>query len=217
VGRILKRRLAALALMTGLVAGGAVVAVAASGSGTGSTDSAKHGHSSQLMQTAAGYLGISRERLQAELQAGQTLGEIAVALGKPEAALLQALGHVASAKLEQRVANGHTPKSKHSAQRAHPLRAAAAGYLGISLTALTQQLRTGTTLAQIADATPGRSAEGLIDTLVQVRLKSAPPVAAKTKKAAATASASRLARLRRHITTFVRKSRGSHKQPKSHG
>jgi hypothetical protein len=221
VGRILKRRLATLALMTGLLAGGAVVAMAATGGGssTPSTPPAAHRQQgAQLMRTASGYLGISREQLQRELQAGQTLSEIAAAADKPQAALLQALGQVASAKLERRLANGHTPSAKqHSHQRAHTLRAAAADYLGISLTALTHQLRSGTTLAQIADTTTGRSASGLIEALLQSRLQSAPPVAAKTKKAAATASAHRLARLRRHITAFVHKSHSARKHARLHG
>ena len=217
MGRILKRRLAALALMIGLVAGGAVVAVAATGSGgaTPAPAPAAHRHGSQLMQTAAGYLGISREQLQSELQGGQTLAEIAAAVGKPEAALLQALGQVASAKLEKRVANGHAP-AKHHSQRANTLRAAAASYLGISLSALTQQLRAGKTLAQVADATPGHSAKGLIDALLQTRAKSAPPITARTKKAAATAGAHRLARLRKHVSAFVHKSRSPHKKSQPH-
>jgi hypothetical protein len=43
---------------------------------------------------------------------------------------------------------------------------AAATYLGITETALTTQLQAGKTLAQVADATSGKSAAGLIDALV---------------------------------------------------
>jgi hypothetical protein len=44
--------------------------------------------------------------------------------------------------------------------------AAAAGYLGISESALATQLQSGKTLAQIADAASGKSAAGLVDALV---------------------------------------------------
>jgi hypothetical protein len=43
---------------------------------------------------------------------------------------------------------------------------AAAAYLGVSETALSTQLQAGKTLAQVADATSGKSAAGLIDALV---------------------------------------------------
>jgi hypothetical protein len=43
---------------------------------------------------------------------------------------------------------------------------AAATYLGIDTSTLFQDLRSGKTLAQIADATSGKSASGLIDALV---------------------------------------------------
>ena len=41
-----------------------------------------------------------------------------------------------------------------------------ATYLGISTDALKDQLKSGKSLAQIADATPGKSAQGLVDYLV---------------------------------------------------
>lgn len=48
---------------------------------------------------------------------------------------------------------------------------AAASYLGIGTSTLFQDLRNGKTLAQIADATSGKSASGLIDALVQAAQK----------------------------------------------
>jgi hypothetical protein len=41
-----------------------------------------------------------------------------------------------------------------------------AAYLGVSTDALKDQLKSGATLAQIANATPGHSAQGLVDYLV---------------------------------------------------
>jgi hypothetical protein len=46
---------------------------------------------------------------------------------------------------------------------------AAAEYLGVSMTELTAELQEGKTLAQIADETPGRSADGLIKVLIEKR------------------------------------------------
>lgn len=80
--------------------------------------------------------------------------------------------------------------------------AAAATYLGISESDLLTQLRSGKTLAQIADATPGKSKDGLIDALV----------AAEQKELAAAVAAGRLtqaqadqiaANLRTRITQHV--------------
>jgi hypothetical protein len=48
----------------------------------------------------------------------------------------------------------------------------AASYLGLTPTALATQLQTGQTLAQIADATSGKSAQGLVDALVAAEKKS---------------------------------------------
>ena len=46
------------------------------------------------------------------------------------------------------------------------LRAAVLSYLGLSRHQLITQMKTGKTLAQIADATPGKSAAGLTEALV---------------------------------------------------
>jgi AraC-like DNA-binding protein len=214
VGRILKRRLAALALMLGLIAGGAVVAMAASGSGGGSADQtvtakAPARHGPHLLQTAAGYLGVSREALQSKLRSGQTLSQIAAAAGKSETGLQQALGQVASAKLETRVTTAQAPPARrHKHRRHNSLRDAAARYLGLSSSALRTQLRAGSTLAQIADRTPGHSAKGLIDALVAAHQKPAPSAAGSTAR--------RLAKTRKHVAAFVNKSRSAkHAQPQT--
>jgi hypothetical protein len=51
--------------------------------------------------------------------------------------------------------------------RRHDSLSAASSYLGISVQSLVDQLRAGKTLADIANATSGKSAEGLIDALVK--------------------------------------------------
>jgi hypothetical protein len=79
---------------------------------------------------------------------------------------------------------------------------AAASYLGLSQSELATQLRSGKTLAQIAAATPGKSAAGLVDALV----------AATTTKLDAAVKAGRLtpaleqtilAKLRAGVTALV--------------
>ena len=52
--------------------------------------------------------------------------------------------------------------------------ATAAGYLGLTPQQLITQLQTGKTLAQIADATSGKSASGLIDALAAAEQKEHP-------------------------------------------
>jgi hypothetical protein len=86
--------------------------------------------------------------------------------------------------------------------------ALAAGYLDISRVQLRHELRTGATLAHIANATSGKSAAGLIDALI----------AAKASRLTATASYSslsktqqsrRLERLRKRVTTEVERAHGA--------
>lgn len=213
MGRILKRRVAALALAVGLVAGGAIAAVAATGSGGSSPGGAVHGE--QFMKTAADYLGISRGRLQGELRSGQTLAQIATAEGKPVAPLMQQLGQSASSQVEGRLraSAARVGTAKRAARRRrHSLRLAAAEYLGIAPSALARQLRSGATLAQIAERTPGRSSSGLIEALVQARSQ------ARVESGAAAGSgkaptAAQLAKIRRHVTAQVNRSRAA--KPKS--
>jgi hypothetical protein len=202
--RILKRRLAVLALMIGLVAGGAMVAVAATGGSPNANHGAPATHRPLLLATAADYLGLSRGDLQSRLHSGQTLGQIASATGKSEAGLEQALGQVAGSNLQARVASSATAaKAKHK-RLAHSLRNVAASYLGLTPVALGTQLKAGKTLAQIAASTPGRSVSGLVDALVAARQQSA-PAHAKNNKGATTAQ--RLAHLRKRVEAFVHKSR----------
>jgi hypothetical protein len=66
--------------------------------------------------------------------------------------------------------SGHKPPgARHAARAGSRELAAAASYLGLSYTQLASELRTGKSLAQIADATAGKSAQGLIETLEAAR------------------------------------------------
>jgi hypothetical protein len=150
-----------------------------------------HGPGDDLA-AAATYLGTTTAALETQLQAGKTLAAIAqttngksvaglvsalVAAEQKELAaavtagkLTQAQSDTISGTLQQRFTdfvNGVRPAGGgHFGQGPGPGLDAAATYLGISQTSLFTQLRSGKTLAQIADATSGKSAAGLIAALV---------------------------------------------------
>jgi hypothetical protein len=75
---------------------------------------------------------------------------------------------------------------------------AEAGYLGVTQTQLRGELQTGRTLAQIAKATPGKSAAGLVDALVSARAKQL-SAAVGAGRLPAAQEKRRLARLRKRI------------------
>lgn len=131
------------------------------------------------LSAAATYLGISQTELRADLQKGETLAQVANATsGKSASGLIDAL--VAAAKSHGATdpnltahitafVNGTAPPSGpgfgHGPGPGPDLQAAAT-YLGISADTLRSDLQAGKTLAQVADATSGKSATGLIDALV---------------------------------------------------
>jgi hypothetical protein len=150
-----------------------------------------HGPGDDL-DAAATYLGTTSANLLTQLQAGKTLAQIAsatngkstaglvgalVAAEKTEIAaavtagkLTQAQADSITASLQQRftdfvngVHHGFRPGGPHGGPG--PLNAVST-YLGISQSAIATQLQAGKTLAQIANATSGKSAAGLIAALV---------------------------------------------------
>jgi hypothetical protein len=146
------------------------------------------------LAAAATYLGLTQAALQTQLQSGKTLAQVANATsGKSEAGLIDALVAAEKAELAQEVKDGHLTqaradqltaalpaRTKQQVESTHPAGgpghgpgggrgddlAAAATYLGITQAALQTQLESGKTLAQIANATSGKSEAGLIDALV---------------------------------------------------
>jgi D-Tyr-tRNAtyr deacylase len=128
------------------------------------------------LAAASTYLGISQSDLQADLQKGETLAQVANATsGKSASGLIAAL--VADARSRgatdpdltahiTALVNGTAPPGGPGRGGPGPELSTAAGYLGISEATLRSDLESGKTLAQIADATNGRSASGLIDALV---------------------------------------------------
>lgn len=150
---------------------------------------------------AAGYLGLTRSQLRSKLRSGQTLAQIANATdGKSAAGLISALvsaiqqTHAASVRGRVTLAVDGV--------RASAGRSTAAGYLGVSVARLRQDLRSGRSLAQIADAAPGKSVTGLIDALVSAReaqLKAAVASGALEQALATKSLASVRQRVRREI------------------
>jgi hypothetical protein len=139
------------------------------------------------------YLGLSPDQIRTQLQSGKTLAQIADATpGKSAAGLIQALVDAAKQKLAAAVAAGRLTQAQadqlaaslqqritsfvNSTRPAGPrpigrghggeLLQTAATYLGVSVQTLLADLRAGKTLAQVADATAGKSAAGLIAALV---------------------------------------------------
>jgi hypothetical protein len=161
------------------------------------------------LQTAAAYLGITPAQIKQELQSGKTLAQLASSSGKSEAGLIAALvaarrARLAkiSANLDRRVAAEVNRVHGHGVAARHGARAAVRNYLGLTPAQLRGQLRAGRTLAQIAGATPGKSAAGLVAAIVaarQARL-SAATAAGRLSKAEADA---RAAALTKRVTRMV--------------
>jgi hypothetical protein len=155
-----------------------------------------HGRRGNDLAAAATYLGVSQADLLTSLQSGKTLAQVADATsGKSAAGLIDALvaaektelaaavtaGRLTQAQSDQ-IATGLTARVTAQVNGTRPARGpggpgfghgaggdeltAAATYLGVTESALTTQLQAGKTLAQVADATSGKSAAGLIDALV---------------------------------------------------
>jgi hypothetical protein len=177
-----QRKLAATVVgVMAVTGGGAAVAAAASGgsSSNGSTATlvAQRGPG-DLLAAAASYLGVSASELQSDLQAGKTLAQVAASTdGKSVDGLIAALvaneqaehPGVPVSELTQRVTdfvNGVRPPAGPGHGVGFPGLGTAASYLGLTADQLLAQLQSGNTLAQIANATSGKSADGLIQALV---------------------------------------------------
>jgi hypothetical protein len=144
------------------------------------------------LAAAASYLGSTTDALLTQLKAGKTLAQVADATsGKSKSGLIAALVSHETQELTDAVAAGHLTKAQSDqiastlTQRftdfvngvrppggpgfGHPHGdgiQVAATYLGITVDSLRTQLQAGKTLAQVANATSGKSASGLIDALV---------------------------------------------------
>lgn len=126
---------------------------------------------------AAEYIGISEEDLRTELQAGKSLAEIAVENNKTREGLIDALSAVATEKIGEFVDRkgpfgpgpgrgpgpGAPGKVRHLGVAVFNL---ASEYLGIERGALLERVRAGESLGEVADATDGKSRDGLVAAIV---------------------------------------------------
>lgn len=169
------RRARVFAALAGIVALVGCVLAAVALANPASHARAAHAHPSNLIAGASGYLGVSPAELRHELRGGHSLAAVAAATsGRSAAGLIDALvakrtaGLTAlTARLRARV----TAQVERVRARARgPHKSLPAAYLGIPLRQLRKQVRSGRTLGQIADATPGHSRQGLIEAMMEPRL-----------------------------------------------
>jgi hypothetical protein len=223
----LKRNAMLAVAVLALAAGATVVATRGSGSKpkpAASTTASGGERGGGALAIAARYLGLSRAQLRAQLRTQRTLAAVAnTTAGRSERGLIEALVNARTAALKTAVASGTAGASKLSLRMAR-LRAlvasevdrprgavlaagsltSAVSYLGLSRKQIRSQQRAGRSLAQIADATQGKSARGLIEALLAARRKAlAAAVAAGTLSAAQETGA--LARLRQQVNAEVQR------------
>lgn len=158
------------------VIAGAVAALAITGGGAAIAASRQSPdeRSKAIVADAAGKLGVTPAKLTDALkQAYEDQIDADVAAGR----ITKAQGD----ELEQRIESADFPLlggPGFGGPRFHhgfgDELAAATAYLGISADELRTQVESGKTLAQIADATSGKSANGLIDALVAAEQKEHP-------------------------------------------
>src|SRR2546428_10894575 len=129
---------------------------------------------SSYFTAAAAYIGITEAQLRAELGTDKSLADVAVAHGKTRDGLIAALTAAQQqsiAALVDQKGLGARPKPGPGFGRGpgnapgDPF-AAAATYLGITTADLRTKVVSGQTLAQIANATPGKNRDGLVAALV---------------------------------------------------
>jgi hypothetical protein len=214
--------LLALVFFGGVALAPAVIAPSAAQLFTGSTtQSLGHGWlggSGDLLAAAATYIGVSEPALRDELRAGKSLAEVAVANGKTRDGLIAALTTTASQTIGQLVDQKGLAVGKGRQSFGFPgpnvtgdPYAAAATYLGISQTDLIARVRAGETLAAIANATAGKSRDGLIQALVadaQARIDQAQAAGTITADRATQLKAALTDKMTSLVDAPLRKSRG---------
>lgn len=136
---------------------------------------------------ASAYFGISKAKLRKELDSGRSLAALAAsspghsALGLVEAIMRPRVrrieAQVAAKRLSQAEAQRSIQRIRKRVQTRlarstayEPTAAVAERYLGLSASELRSRLHGGSSLEQVADATPGRSAAGLISAVMAVRV-----------------------------------------------
>src|SRR5438067_6376231 len=141
------------------------------------------GDKGSYVTAAATYIGITEAQLRTELGTDKSLADVAIAHGKTRDGLIAALTAAKQQDISTLVdqkgigarpnpANGYGPgpggfgRGPGGRNVAGDSEAAAATYLGTTQADLETKLRAGQTLAQIANATAGKSRDGLVSALV---------------------------------------------------
>ncbi|HLH13437.1 MAG TPA: hypothetical protein VKV16_01510 [Solirubrobacteraceae bacterium] len=199
---MLKRRLLLAVAVVAVLAGATAAVVMAAQPGKHARRAA-HARTGPLA-AAASYLGVSPARLRRELSSGETLAQIAATTaGKSEAGLAQALERAQRKRLAARSASipARVSREIHAVHGVDVL-AVSARYLGVSRAHLRQQLRAGSTLAHIADATAGKSQAGLVQALVAAR-REALDARVSAGRLSRKAAEAKLARIRKRVAARV--------------
>ena len=141
------------------------------------------GNKGSYVTAAATYIGITEAQLRTELGTDKSLADVAIAHGKTRDGLIAALTAAQQQDIATLVdqkgigarpnpANGYGPgpggfgRGPGGRNVAGDSEAAVATYLGMTQADLETKLRAGQTLAQIANATAGKSRDGLVSALV---------------------------------------------------
>ncbi len=176
------------------------------------------------LAAAAAYVGLSKAKLRKELSSGGSLAAVAASSpGHSALGLLEAIMRPRIRRIEAQVAAKKLTKSeaKRRIQRIRkrvqarlarsttykPTVAVAEQYLGLSSTALRADLHSGHTLSQVADGTAGKSAQGLINAVMAVRLGELVHGANGTSEATLRHETSLLQALEQRVRTEVQRGR----------
>ena len=139
------------------------------------------GNKGSYFTAAATYIGITEAQLRTELGTDKSLADVAIAHGKTRDGLIAALTVAQQQEIATLVdqkgigarpnpANGYGPGPGFGRGPGDKVTgdslAAAATYLGTTEAYLQTKIRAGQTLAQIANATAGKSRDGLLNALV---------------------------------------------------
>ena len=140
------------------------------------------GEKGSYFTAAATYIGITEAQLRTELGADKSLADVAIAHGKTRDGLIAALVAAQQQNIATLVdqkgigarpnpANGYGPgpgfgRGPGDRNVIGNSLATAATYLGTTAADLETKMRAGQTLAQIANATAGKSRDGLLNALV---------------------------------------------------
>ena len=139
------------------------------------------GSKGSYVTAAANYIGVTEAQLRTELGTDKSLADVAIAHGKTRDGLIAALTAAQQQDIATLVdqkgigarpnpANGYGPGPGFGRGPGDRVTSdsevAAAAYLGTTEADLETKVRAGQTLAQIANATAGKSRDGLVNALV---------------------------------------------------